>query len=90
MVHSPAVQHILQRPQWHGTPVDLGELFVLHKNGREAKCLLWTHLFGWELRLVIGSRLEVLQIQVCRTQEEGLTTGEHWKAAMIAKGWTAP
>jgi hypothetical protein len=39
-------------------------------------------------RLVVGSQLEIAQTQVCRTQDEVLTTGEQWKAGMIAKGWT--
>lgn len=68
MVDSPAVQ-VLQRPHWSGTPVDVGELFILHKNRREAKCLLLRHQFGWELRLVIGSQLEIVQTQVCRSQD---------------------
>jgi hypothetical protein len=53
---------VLQRPHWHGSPAQLGELFILTKNGREATCKL-------------------------RTQDEVLTTGEGWKAAMIEKGW---
>ena len=32
-----------------------------------------------------GSR--VVQTQVCRTQDDVLTTGEQWKAAMVEKGW---
>ena len=40
-----------------------------------------------ELRLIIGSQLEVVQTQVRRSQDEVLTTGEQWKARMIAKGW---
>lgn len=86
MLDSPPVE-VLQRSHWSGTPVDVGELFILHRNRREAKCLLLTHQFGWELELVIGSQLEVVQSQVCRTQEEVLTTGEQWKAGMLAKGW---
>ena len=41
---------------------------------------------GWELRLIIGKD-DVLQTHVCRSQDEVLTTGEQWKAAMIEKGW---
>jgi hypothetical protein len=78
---------VLQRPDWHGSPVDLGELFRLKKNGREATCKLRSHQFGWELLLCIGRQLEVLQSHVCRSQDEVLTTGEQWKAAMIQKGW---
>jgi hypothetical protein len=79
--------HVLQRPHWHGTPVAMGELFILHKNRREARALLLTHQLGWEVRLMIGAQAEVVQTQVCRTQEEVLSTGEAWNAAMGEKGW---
>jgi hypothetical protein len=70
---------VLQRPDWHGTPHELGELFILHKNRREAKAVIFTHQFGWEVRLLIGAQAEVVQTQVCRTQGEVLSTGEEWK-----------
>lgn len=78
---------VLQRPYWHGTPIALGDLFILHRNRREAEAVLFTHQLGWEVRLLIGAQQEVVQTQVCRTQEEELTTGEQWKAAMGEKGW---
>lgn len=61
---------VLQRPNWYGSPVDLGELFIVKKNGREATCKLRSHQFGWELRLFIGTQTEVVQTQVCRSQDE--------------------
>src|SRR5690349_12503058 len=60
---------VLQRPNWYGQPVELGELFILKKDGREATCRLRSHQFGWELRLFIG-RDEIVQTQVCRNQDE--------------------
>jgi hypothetical protein len=80
--------HVLQRPDWHGTSIELGELFVLYKDRRTARAVLVTHQLGWEVRLVIGAQEEVVQTQVCRSQEEVLTTGEEWKTAMGEKGWT--
>jgi len=79
---------VLQRPGWYGLPVELGELFILKKNRRTATCKLRSHQFGWELRLFIGSQDDVVQTQVCRSQDDVLTTGEQWKAAMQEKGWT--
>ena len=78
---------VLQRLDWHGTPIELGDLFRLHKNRREARAALFTHQLGREVRLLVGSQLEVVQTQVCRDQEEVLVTGEWWKQAMIEKGW---
>jgi hypothetical protein len=81
------MNNVLQRPDWHGTAIQLGALFILKKNRREARALLFSHVFGWEVRLVVGTQLEVVQTEVCRSQEEILATGETWKAAMIEKGW---
>lgn len=77
---------ILQRPDWHGSPIDLGELFIVKKNGRQATCKLRSHQFGWELLLFVGAQIEVVQTQVCRSQDEVFDTGEQWKRAMIEKG----
>ena len=84
---APMLLQVLQRPNWHGTPIELGDLFRLQKSRREARAVLFTHQFGWEVRLLIGAQLEVVQTQVCRNQEELLTTGERWRKAMIEKGW---
>ena len=86
VLHFPAVQ-VLQRPDWHGSPVHLGELFMVRKNNVEARCVLRSHQFGWEVCLQIGISREFVQTKVCRRQAEVLTTGEQWKAAMIEKGW---
>jgi hypothetical protein len=85
VLHFPAVQ-VLQRPDWHGSPVHLGELFMVRKNNVEARCVLRSHQFGWEVCLQIGISREFVQTKVCRRQAEVLTTGEQWKAAMIEKG----
>jgi hypothetical protein len=79
---------VLQRLDWHGSSRDLGELFIVRKNGREATCKLRSHQCGCELLLLAGRQEEVGQSQVCRSQDELSTTGEQRKAAMIAKGWT--
>ena len=78
---------VLQRHDWHGTPRELGELFILHKDRREARAVLVTHQLGWEVQLLVGTQLEVVQTQVCRSQDEVFTTGEQWKVAMMEKGW---
>ena len=76
---------VLQRYAWTGEPLRLGPVWTLHKGRRSATCELWTHQLGWELRLASGASL--LQSQVCRTQDEVLSTHEAWKAAMQGKGW---
>jgi hypothetical protein len=45
---------VLQRFDWHVTPIQLGDLFRLTKNRREARAVLFTHQLGLELRLLPG------------------------------------
>jgi hypothetical protein len=82
-------QQVFQRPDWYGEPKELGELFILaKKNNLRARCLLYSHQFGFELRLVAGAHGELLRSQVCRTDAEILDTQETWKVALLAEGWT--
>jgi hypothetical protein len=37
--------------------------------------------------LQVGINREFVQTKVCRSQDDVVTTGEQWKAAMIEKGW---
>ena len=60
---------------------------MVRKNQVEARCVLRSHQFGWEVCLQVGLNRDFLQTKVCRTQDEVFTTGEEWKAAMIEKGW---
>ena len=63
----------------------LGITWTLNKRDQIAQCVLFSHEFGWELRLEVG---ELFRTQVCRSTEEILDTQESWKASMIEKGWT--
>jgi hypothetical protein len=83
---APAMIQVRRRLDWYGSPVNLGELFILKKNRRTATCKLRSHQFGWEVRLFVGAD-DIIQTQVCRSQDDVLTVGEQWKAAMIEKGW---
>ena len=51
---------VLQRLDWYGTPIELGEQFVLHKNRRTARASIFTHQLRWEVRLLVGSQLDVV------------------------------
>jgi hypothetical protein len=75
------------RPVWRGTPHEVGQYFVLRKNRREAKAMIFTHPVGWEVRLFVGAQLEPVQTQTCRTQEELCGTAERWKASLMDQGW---
>jgi hypothetical protein len=80
---------VLQRAGWSGEPVEQGHLFHVHKHRGDKRldaiCRLMSHQFGWEVILDVNGELQ--RSQVCRSQDEVLTTSEQWKAAMIENGW---
>ena len=39
---------------WSGHPVELGDAWRLHKRDGEARCQLWSHECGFELRVKHG------------------------------------
>ena len=78
---------VLQRFTGNGTPKEISDLFRVTKNRRKARAVIFSHQFGWEVRLLVGSQEELPSSQVCRTQDEVLSTGEQWKAAKVEKGW---
>lgn len=77
---------VLQREMWTGDAKKLSDVFTMTKAGKSATCALWSHQFGWELRLTVGTE-DLPRTQVCRSQEDVLSTTEQWKAAMTEKGW---
>lgn len=81
----PITQQILPRSVWHGTPHEVGQYFVLRKNRREAKVVIFTHQVGWEVRLFVGA--QPVHTETCRTQEEVCGTAERWRASLTDQGW---
>jgi hypothetical protein len=78
---------VLQHLTWDGVPKEMGDLFVLRKNRRETRATIFSHVFGWEVRLLVGKHRELVRSQVCRSQEEVLSTGEHWRSDLAVQGW---
>ena len=77
------------REHWNNQPTDLGDAFRVNETRGDktptAICKLWTQVLGWEVRLEINDDLH--RSKVFRSQDDVLTAGEMWKAAMIEKGW---
>jgi hypothetical protein len=71
-----------RRENWTGHPVELGDAWTLRKGDKIARCVLVSHQFGWEFRLMAG---ELVRSQVCRSSEEVLNTHERWEAAMLGR-----
>jgi hypothetical protein len=81
---------VLPRPLWNGTPIKGGDLFTLRRQRegelRVAVCAVWTHTFGWELRLLGDSAFR--RSRICRDHDQLLETMELWKTVLVVSGWT--
>jgi hypothetical protein len=79
----------LQRHNWNGEPTELGLLFSVHTERGEkslaAVCRLLSHRLGWEMRLEVNGDLQ--RSQVCRLQDEVLTTSDRWRDDLVENGW---
>jgi hypothetical protein len=52
-----------------------------------AVCEVWSHEFGWELRLMIdGHGLQMSS--AAQSGAEMVAASDAWRAAMVEKGWT--
>jgi hypothetical protein len=71
---------------WNFRSERLEPVWTVKKNRKTGVCEVWSHHFGWELRLVIAS--EVIQSQVVRSPREFADMQDQWKTAMLEKGWT--
>lgn len=73
-----------QRDSWDHTPRELETLWSLAKRGKVARCVLWSHLLGWEIKI---DSPEILLTQVVRSDHEIEQVAAGWRDAMLAKGW---
>jgi hypothetical protein len=78
-----------QRHNWNGEPAEIGLLFSVRTERGEkslaAVCRLLSHQLGWEMRLEVNGDLQ--RSQVCRLQDEVLTTSDRWKDDLVENGW---
>jgi hypothetical protein len=66
-------------------PALLTAAWTLQKGPRAARCTIWSHPLGFELRLLCGEDLP--RIKVCRTPEAMVRLQAVWRAALEARGW---
>lgn len=83
----PSMIDAVPPADWNGSSAELGEWFVMRRGRREIRCKLFSHPSGWELRLVMGERADVMLTRVCRSRDDVVVTREQWKTALIDKGW---
>ena len=74
-----------QREFWNGDAVELETVWTLTKRGKVARCVLWSHWAGWELKI---DGADILLTQVVRSDHEIEQVAAGWRDAMLAKGWT--
>ena len=79
-------ESVFQRSMWDGTPREEAVWWTLKKGQPRAICRMFSHQLGHELRLEVKKQL--VESQVCRTDEDILSCQERWRAALEAKGWT--
>jgi hypothetical protein len=81
---------VFQRAIWDGTPRELAEWWTLTKGQRRATCRMFSHQFGFELRLEVSR--ELVASHVVRTDNGAdpqiLTQQETWRTGLEAEGWT--
>jgi hypothetical protein len=82
------VTNVLQRAIWDGTPKLLATWWTLGKSRRTARCHLYSHQLGWELRLEGVDDLP--RTQVCRSETEVLEVQEQWRSLLETNGWNRP
>jgi hypothetical protein len=60
-------------------PERLSPAWTLTKGTKMATCEVWSHVLGFELRALVG--FELVQSQVCRSQDEMIRVQEERRAA---------
>jgi hypothetical protein len=70
---------------WNDRQERLSPVWTLHKGRKTAHCDVWSHQFGWELRLLVSQ--ELMPSQVVRSPKELAEVQEQWRVAMGEKGW---
>lgn len=77
---------IPQREHFNGAE-QLSPAWTLTKGRKIAVCTVWSHQFGFELRLVLSGD-SLPRTQVCTTHEDLIALQEEWRAALEGVGWT--
>jgi hypothetical protein len=68
---------------WNRSHEELRVLYEHTKGNAHARCALWSHQLGWEVRLTIEGSL--IRSRVTRSIDEAMTSREEWEAAMLSE-----
>ena len=86
LIRSCAVRSLLPIREHFNEPDLLGPAWTLKKGRRTAACQVWSHQFGFELRLLVSGD-DLPRTQVVCSQEDLIRVQEGWRVALEAKGW---
>jgi hypothetical protein len=76
---------IPRREHFNGAEL-LSPAWTLQMAGKSAICVVWSHQFGFALRVAIdGDSLP--RTQVCTTHEGLVELQDEWRKALEGKGW---
>lgn len=70
---------------WDGTPREQALVWELRKDRRVARCALWSHPLGWEVRITVDG--ELLRSQAHRHEESVLRELDESRAQFVDKRW---
>jgi len=84
-----ATDGVFQRSTWDGTPCEVAVWWTLKKGQCHAVCRMFTHAFGFELRLEVSR--DLVASQAFRTADGAdpqiLEQQETWRTGLEGKGW---
>lgn len=69
----------------YGRAKDLGDLWRLEKNGRQAICVLVGHPLGQEVRVTVDGDFK--RSAVFKDSKEMIDTMDEWRRLFEANGW---
>jgi hypothetical protein len=76
------------QPQPFFRPALLAAAWTLRKGRRAARCTIWSHPSGFELRLLVCED-PLPRLKICRTHEEMTRQQATWRRALEAQGWVS-
>jgi hypothetical protein len=72
-------------PEYYGEPKEAALVWVLTKGAKRARCTLWTHPIGAEVRVEAAG--EFVRSQAGREVLALVELATTWKAQFQGKGW---
>lgn len=67
-------------------PEPVSHVWTLSKGTKRARCEVWTHLHGFELRLLVGAQQTLSTIR--RLEEDLIRVDQEWRSMLEAEGWS--